>query len=125
MYWSCGVKESIHLPQHPAPNEHVANLSGSTGHIWHHRVVPLLLRPAQGLFGLPPMEGRAEVSRNSVEQGLPCELRDADCGGASADLLCDLELVSGRFWAPDPHQLPSSHTSLCSLVALRFGRSVW
>lgn len=58
MYWSCGVKESIHLPQHPAPNEHVANLSGSTGHIWHHRVVPLLLRPAQGLFGLPPMEGK-------------------------------------------------------------------
>ena len=60
-----------------------------------------------------------------MEQGLPCELRDADYGGASADLLCDLELVSGRFWAPDPHQLPSSHTSLCSLVALRFGRSVW
>lgn len=36
-------------------------------------------------------------------------------GVASADLLCDLELVSGHFWAPDPHQLPSSHTSLCSL----------
>lgn len=36
-------------------------------------------------------------------------------GFASADLLCDLEFVSEHLWAPDPHQLPSSHTSLCSL----------